>query len=122
HTIELSNGNFLNIQTCNNQTFRIRVSPSNSFPETLMERYGIVKKDWDGKTKVTKHGSDYRITTDQNLLEINGKDGEIILRSQSGREIITRLSVLEKEDKTYKGLHETVTDYEQALTKREIIG
>lgn len=122
YTLELANGKFLNIQTCNNQTFRIRVASSSNFPETLMERYGIVKKDWGSETNVTKQGSDYRLTTDQNQLDIDAKDGKITLRSLSGGERIMHLSVLEKGDKSYSGLHEAVTDYEQALTKKEIIG
>ena len=122
HTIELANGKFLNIQACNDQTFRIRVSSSNSFSETLMERYGIVKKDWVGKTNIKKYGSDYRLITNQNQLEINGKDGSITVKSRSGDKIITRLSVLEKENRTHNALYESLTDYEQALTKKEIIG
>lgn len=122
HTIKLTNGNFINIQVCNDQTFRIRVSPSNSFPETLMERYDIVKRDWNKETKVTKHGSDYRLATDRNRLEINGKDGTVTVRSSSDDEIITRLSVVEKGNQTYEALYGTVTDYEQSLPKKEIIG
>ena len=26
--------------------FRIRISPTGEFPQTLMERYGIIKTDW----------------------------------------------------------------------------
>lgn len=122
HTIKLTNGNFINIQVCNDQTFRIRVSPSNSFPETLMERYDIVKRDWNKETKVTKYGSDYRLATDRNRLEIDGKDGTVTVRSSSDDEIITRLSVVEKGNQTYEALYGTVTDYEQSLPKKEIIG
>src|SRR5690606_41433762 len=58
----------------------------------------------------------------QNQLEIKEKDGSITVKSRSGDKIITRLSILEKENRTYKALHESLSDYEQALTKKEIIG
>ena len=45
--IPLSNSKYLLVQPCSNQIFRIRISDKAYFPETLMERYGIVKTDWD---------------------------------------------------------------------------
>ena len=87
-----------------------------------MERYGVVKKNWNSETKITKHGPNYRLTTLRNRLEINGKNGTVTVRSSSDDEIITSLSVLKKGSRTYEALHEAVTGYEQTFLKKEIIG
>ena len=43
--IPLNDGQVLRIQACHNEIFRIRVSPTGEFQQTVMERYGIIKTD-----------------------------------------------------------------------------
>ena len=42
-SIVLGNGKFLRLQVCSDRIIRVRISEKNEFPETLMERYQILK-------------------------------------------------------------------------------
>jgi len=46
-TVTLQNGKFFQIQICNESIVRVRISDQKEFPKSLMERYGILKSDWD---------------------------------------------------------------------------
>ena len=43
----LQNGLNMNVEVCTDGIFRIRVTPRSTFSESLMQRYGIIKTDWD---------------------------------------------------------------------------
>ena len=45
-TFKLSSGATLQVEACAPNTFRVRISPTGEFPQSLMERYGILKTDW----------------------------------------------------------------------------
>ena len=42
----LSCGAVMQVEACSPHLVRVRVSPTGTFPESLMERYGILKTDW----------------------------------------------------------------------------
>ncbi len=43
---KLSDGHSLEIQVCADDIFRVKLSPTNQFPESLLEKYEILKTDW----------------------------------------------------------------------------
>ena len=45
-TYRLSCGASLKVEACAPEIFRVRISPTGEFPQSLMERYGIIKTDW----------------------------------------------------------------------------
>jgi len=44
-TIQLKNKNWMTVQACSDEIFRIRVSAESNPGPALMERYGILKSD-----------------------------------------------------------------------------
>ena len=76
--IQFSNKATVRIQACSDCIFRIRVSADNLFPETLMERYGILKTDWNASDAwlKTEKGKQVIATTNYRL-EVNPKTGGI---------------------------------------------
>jgi len=52
--IRLKEDKYLKIQACTEKIFRIRVSANGQFPESLMERYGIINTDWNKLPVVMK--------------------------------------------------------------------
>ena len=47
YTVTLRNDTKVKVQACTDAIFRVRISAEGNFPETLSERYGILKKDWE---------------------------------------------------------------------------
>lgn len=89
--ISLKNNRNISIQPCSEHVFRIRISSKNDFPQTLMERYGILKTDWSTVNVTTKkekknqviQTSSYQLTVDENTGDISVKDinGKPIIRN-----------------------------------------
>ena len=46
HKIKLDNGLTMAVEFCKDDIFRISISTQNSFPEALLNRYGVVKTDF----------------------------------------------------------------------------
>ena len=57
HIIKINNHKFIQIEPYTDRIIRIRVSDHKDFPETLMERYGIIKTDWN-KTEFSAENKD----------------------------------------------------------------
>jgi len=122
HTIALASGKFLNIQACSDDIFRIRIASTNAFPETLMERYGLIKTDWNYRKKLVRKGQVYQLTTADYRLEINAKDGEIDIKKLNGDRVLSSIAALDSTSLAYGALKDLVESEERALTEKEIIG
>lgn len=122
HSLALANGKFLKIQACGDDIFRVRIASIDEFPETLMERYGIVKKDWNYRKSLVERGRIYELTTAHYRLEINSDDGRISVKSLKGDIIISNISALSRESSTYGRLKRSIEAEERELTGKEIIG
>jgi len=103
--IPLKNKKYLKVEPSTDRIIRIRVSESNDFPESLMERYGIVKTDRD-KTYFTveNKGTEKIISTKSCKLFINEKIGEITVKDTDGKTVIDNISFLYDDDKTVSSL------------------
>ena len=91
--ITLGNGKFLRIQVCSDRIIRVRISGKNEFPETMMERYKILKTDWNQLKYTTKSekGSQV-IQTDGYQFWINKKTGELSVLDKKGKTLIEQIS------------------------------
>ena len=69
---KLPDGRYMKIETCSDNIVRVRVSSSADFPESLMERYGVLKKDWEG-------GSALKIVGEGDKLSLRASDGRVII-------------------------------------------
>ena len=47
YQVKLDSGLNVKVEVCSDDIFRVRMSESEGFPESLMERYGIVPTSWD---------------------------------------------------------------------------
>lgn len=76
YNIELDNGSFMKIELCSGKIIRVRVSSKNEFSETLMERYGIIKTDWDAvHSTITSEGTFKKITAGNFQISIDLRNG-----------------------------------------------
>ena len=84
-TVNLPGGETLQATACADNIFRIRIAPSGAFPETLMERYGILKTDWEGPECISlNREKTLLIQTGTHSLRIDKTDGSVTLLDHSG--------------------------------------
>jgi len=92
--IPLKNNNYVSIQACTDQIFRIRVSSKADFPETLMERYSILKTDWCSVKVTSKKEKGNRIIQTAGFqLTVNEEIGDISVKDLKGKMIIGNIRV-----------------------------
>ena len=47
YELKLRSGQKMRIDVCSDRIFRVRVTPADTFAESLLERYGLLKTDWE---------------------------------------------------------------------------
>ncbi|MBR5700437.1 MAG: glycoside hydrolase family 31 protein [Bacteroidales bacterium] len=92
-TLPLPSGETLQATACTDAIFRIRISPSGEFPETLMERYGILKTDWPALTaRSLNTETTFTIATATHALCIDKATGAFSLKDLSGNTLVSSVS------------------------------
>jgi alpha-glucosidase (family GH31 glycosyl hydrolase) len=109
HIIKINNHKFIQIEPYTDRIIRIRISDHKDFPETLMERYGIIKTDWNKTEFSTENKNDKKIiTTNSFKILTDKKTGSISVKDLKGRTIIDNISFLDDHDKTVSGLRKSL--------------
>ena len=92
-TVRLSCGAEMKIEVCAPGIFRVRISPDGSFPQSLMERYGILKTDWEKPSVKEQRDADkWTLTTSTHALTVDLKAQTIGLKDASGKELVDGIS------------------------------
>ena len=89
HVVSLDSGVYVKVEACADDIFRVRMSQNGDFPESLMERYGIVRTSWD-EVNVNKSdtGSKFTLSTATHVVEVDKTTGTIALKDIAGNVII----------------------------------
>ena len=92
-SVKLPSGATLRATACSNDIFRVRISATGEFPETLMERYGILKTDWQ-EISVNAKDDDriFSLETPTHILKIDKKAGAVSVIEKGGRTVIESVS------------------------------
>lgn len=90
--IALENSKYLNVQVCTDQIFRVRVTSKPEFPETLMERYGILKDNWTTIAVQSKTEKGNQIIQSPSYqLTVNKSNGELTIKDSKGQPVISKI-------------------------------
>jgi len=110
--VRLKNESVVRVQVCSDHIFRIRISATNKFPETLMERYGILKTDWVpvAANLKTEKGK-YTISTKTYQLLISQQTGEIQFADANGELIIKRIALTDSKASLHEELGQSLNSY-----------
>lgn len=122
--IPLSNGETMRIQVCSNEIFRIRFSSTGKFQETLMERYGIIKTEWE-PTEVThkREREKHLISTSSYRLIVDPVTGDMTLHDNRGREVVKKIQRMKPEERITGELGASLRSYfEEMGQEKAIIG
>ncbi len=86
-------GMSMQVQPCSESILRIRISQDGNFDESLMERYGIIKTDWEPvKADVRTSGGRWTLATAGYSLSIDKKSGIMSVKDASGNVVIRNIS------------------------------
>ena len=108
----LKNGKFLSIQACTEKIFRIRISAGVDFPESLMERYGILKTDWGGaKVSSKSEEGGQIIQTSGYQFKVDAKEGEFSVLDSTGNILISRIGFSDSSSPPYYDLAKSLETY-----------
>lgn len=120
--IPLSDGKVLRIQPCQNEIFRVRVSSTGEFQESVMERYGIIKTGWE-PTEATheKKGGKHEISTQSYRLFIDPTTGDITVTDKQGRTVVEKISLVEPTDALTHELAASLDAYFSDTGQDEVI-
>ncbi|WP_456087394.1 TIM-barrel domain-containing protein [Parabacteroides sp.] len=89
--VRLQNGLNMNVEVCTDGIFRIRVTPRSTFSESLMQRYGIIKTDWEPVQVSRKDNKQqFEVSTGAYRLKIDKKTGAISVSDRKGRVVIEK--------------------------------
>ncbi len=111
-SILLKNKKHLSIQACSEKVFRIRLSSTDNFQPTLMERYGIIKKDWNA-TSISnniKNGKQIVKTADFEFI-IDETTGTFSVNDSKNNAIIESVDFLSESSQGIKDLVQSLNKY-----------
>jgi alpha-glucosidase (family GH31 glycosyl hydrolase) len=105
------NGEKMQIEVCSDRIFRIRITNGDDFPVSLLERYEILKTDWE-QVKVTQkqQGQQSVYSTATHRLAVNKKTGEISVSDVAGNEILKKLIFLPENDRLVSELRTSINE------------
>ena len=109
-TIKTGNGLYIKAEACSDRIYHIRISPTGEFEESLMERYGIVRKDWESPESSKKDkGGVVTIKTGASSLSIRKSDGSLSL-SKDGKTLVSGIRMITPPDKLCSSLAKVIND------------
>ncbi len=109
-TIKTGNGLYVNVEACTDRIYHIRISPTKDFEESLMERYGIVRGDWDA-VRISRQdkGGTVSFKTGNGILKLRKSDGSISLE-RNGKTLVSGIRMLTPSDKLCGELAKVIND------------
>lgn len=113
----------VSIQACDSSIFRIRITPDERFPESLMERYGLIKTDWDEvRSSFKESDSEALVDNGHYRIVFNKLDMTLSVSDRNRNTIIKSIKYLPAGDKRVAGMG-TMLDkrYEWCKVKKAIL-
>ena len=89
YTVTLKNDTKVKVQACTDAIFRVRISAEGSFPETLSERYGILKTDWgEVAASVSENDAVWTLSTATHKLSVDKANGSVSVCKADGSPVV----------------------------------
>ena len=117
-SVKLDNGLSMNVEVISESIFRVQISPDKTFPEALLNRYGVVKTDWP-EVKVDYEfdagqpaglNETYIFSTGKATLCIAKANGAVTLKDADGKVVVRDILFRKPGSPEVKALAEAVID------------
>ena len=90
--VRLEGGDTVRVEAVAPAILRVRLSGNGRFPQSLMERYGILKTDWPAvETRVETAADGVTLTAPEAALSVRKADGMLTLRDGKGKIVVQRI-------------------------------
>ena len=108
HQVKLADGTAVGIEVCADGIFHVQISPSGTFSETLMTRYGITRSDWpEVDYTLEQQGGAYVFKSAKACLTLS-QEGVITLQDAEGKTIVRQICFLQPGSAPVKGLADAI--------------
>ncbi len=117
-------GHVINVECCTEDIFRINITPGQSAPESLMERYGLIRKDWkENDTECTETAELAVIRNGRFILTVDKAEAAISVRDTAGNTVVKSVCYLPSEAGLVKEMGDSLDRrYEWCKAQEAIIG
>ncbi len=93
--VPIPGGPTLGVEVCADGIFHVQISPRETFTESLMDRYGVVRKDWPVVDYTLEQRPDaYVFKTAKGSLTVSTQDGSLSFKDAEGREVVRKINYL----------------------------
>jgi len=107
--VKLKNGLRMNVEICSDQIIRVRIAPRDTFSESLLERYKILRTNWDAVDVSEKTSGDItKLFTPTHVISINKKNGNLSIADKNGKTILSNVSLLTSKDERVTSVGKTI--------------
>jgi alpha-glucosidase (family GH31 glycosyl hydrolase) len=123
--ILLNNGKYMSVQACSDKIIRVRISSQNDFPESLMERYELIKTDWQkSDVKSSDKNNLLIMNTGAAILTIDKKNGTLSWKDKNGKILVDNitLNLTDQKPKYDEFVRSISALFEKEIITNEIIG
>lgn len=111
HIFKIHQSTTIGVEACADGIYRVRIAPDGAFPESLMERYGLLNTDWaPAGEKVSDKGGVWTLSTATHKLTINKKSGLIVLYGPDGKPRMEGLEYLRGSNRTSVALAKVINE------------
>jgi alpha-glucosidase (family GH31 glycosyl hydrolase) len=112
-SIQLKDKNFMTVNVCSDNIFRIRISEGADPGQSLLERYGILKSDWGNVNPTIRKGKNITvIQSGQFRISVNKESGNISVKDLNNKSVINSINIYPKSDRPEtRDLSESIQKY-----------
>lgn len=97
--IPLKNHKYMSVEVCSDHIIRVRVAAKIEFAPTLMEKYGILKTNWEAvKASFKKEKENHVIQTAGFQLVMNENNGELSVKDAAGKLVVQKVQLFHQEN------------------------
>lgn len=124
YSFRTPDGFTVSLQTCSNDIFRVRITAKEQHPESLMERYGLIKTDWDEiHSDFSENASCAILENDSHILRFNKREMTMSVLRKDGDIVIEEIQYLPPSDGRIKSMGAMLDEkYEWCKVKKAILG
>ena len=91
YDIRLHGGLKMRVEVCTDGIFRVRITPRETFSESLMERYHLIKTDWEAPEVSRRENENrFEVTTDSYRLTVDKQTGALTVSDRKGRTLLEK--------------------------------
>ncbi|MDD6254155.1 MAG: glycoside hydrolase family 31 protein [Bacteroidales bacterium] len=114
----------VSLQVCADDIFRVRITAADQFPESLMERYSLIRTDWENvRSDFSENESSATLSSSSHILRFDKNNMSLSVLRKNGDPVIDSIKYLPPSDTRIKTMGDMLDEkYEWCKVKKAILG